>query len=62
MTKYYRNIVDIHCNDNVVPVSIEAGSLFKLVGTQLILVDEDVYISVPFSEFLFAFAFEAEEE
>jgi len=39
--KYYRNTVDI---DN-----IEAGALWKLDGEDIVLVDDDQYISLKYS-------------
>lgn len=59
MNKFYSNINDITSQEGVF---IEAGSLFHLEEDTLVLVDDDVYASVPFNEELFESAFETEAD
>lgn len=45
--EYYRNKIDIISNEGIY---VDVESLWRLVGELLILVDEDQYVSFPFSE------------
>ena len=45
--EYYRNKIDVISKEGIF---VDAESLWKLEGEMLILVDEDQYVSFPFSE------------